>query len=138
MDLDFASNRWSATFNGRLLATNQPLTTLQTTLNLGDIDAGWYIFDTNAPGNNYMVFDDYRVTATLTPTTLQLLGNLGGAPVLRLSGQPNETFAIDSSTDLSNWLPLKTNTTTGGYFDYVDNTAGNLPARFYRGRWVPN
>jgi hypothetical protein len=138
MDLDFANNHWSAVFNGRSIATNQPLTTGNTPLDLGDIDAGWYIYDTNAPGNNYMVFDDYRVAASIPQPALKLLGSLGGAPALRLSGQTNETFAIDASTNLSTWTPLKTNTTTGGYFDYVDSSAANSRARFYRGRWAPN
>jgi len=138
MDMDFANNLWSAVFNGRTIATNQPLTTVNAPLDLGDIDAAWFTYDTNAPGNNYMVFDDYRVTATIPPPNLKLLGSLGGAPVLRLFGQTNEAFAIDASTNLSTWTPLKTNTTTGGYFDYLDSSAGNSRARFYRGRWVPN
>ena len=138
MDLDFASNRWSATFNGQLLATNQPLTTIGAALDLGDIDAAWIVYDPTAPGNNYMVFDDYLVTATLPPPQLQVLGTVGGVPALRLSGEPNNTFVLESSTNLSAWTSLKTNPTTGGYFDYIDNSATNLPARFYRGRWLPN
>ncbi len=138
MDLDFANNRWSATFNGQLLATNQPLTTTNSALNLGDIDAEWEVYDPAAPGDNYMVFDDYLVTATLVPTRLQWLGTLSDAPVLQLSGEPDNNFAIDASTNLTSWVPLKTNTTTGGYFDYVDVTATNVPARYYRGRWLSN
>jgi len=137
LDVDFASNRWSATFNGAVLATNQPVTTIGSPLDLGDIDPGWIIFDTNAPGNNYLVFDDYVITASLPPPQLNWLGMVGQAPVLRLSGTPGMAFAIDGSTNLLNWLPLKTNTTTGGSFDYVDNAAVGLPRRFYRGRWTP-
>jgi hypothetical protein len=36
-----------------------------------------------------------------------------------------------------NWLSLKTNVTTGGSFDFVDNSGGGLPSKFYRARWVP-
>jgi hypothetical protein len=46
-------------------------------------------------------------------------------------------FAIDASTNLVNWVPLKTNITTGGAFDYVEDGASGMPHRFYRGRWVP-
>jgi hypothetical protein len=137
LDIDFRSNRWSATFNGALLATNQPVTTIGSPLNLGDIDPGWIIFDTNAPGNNYMVFDDYVITALLPPPRLSWLGLLNNAPVLRLSGAPGMAFAIDGSTNLLAWVPLKTNITTGGYFDYVDTSAIGLPRRYYRGRWTP-
>jgi hypothetical protein len=138
MNLDFAANLWSATLDGVTLATNMPITTFGTPLDLGDIDAGWIVYDTAAPGDNYMVFDDYRVTGTQPTSQIQLLGALGGAPVLHLSGPDNTSFAIDASTSLTNWTSLKTNTTTGGSFDYVDTTAIGLPARFYRGRWVPN
>ncbi len=137
MDLDFASNKWSATFNGKTLATNQPITTVGAPLNLGDIDAAWLIYDPTAPGDNYMVFDNYLVTTTLPAPQLSLLGAVGQNTVLRLSGQPDTRFAVDASTNLLNWVSLKTNVTTGGYFDYVDSGAAAFPARFYRGRWVP-
>jgi hypothetical protein len=135
--LDFANNLWSATFNGALLATNQPITTLGSPLNLGDIDAGWVVFDPNNPGNNYMVFDNYLITASLPSPRLRLLGVLNRAPVLRLSGTPDMAFAIEASTNLASWTPLKTNIAEGGSFDYVDDGAVGLPRRFYRARWVP-
>jgi len=138
MDLDFPNNRWSATFGGKLLATNQPLTTVGAPLNLGDIDAGWLVYDPAAPGDNYMVFDNYSVTATLPPPQLTVLGSVGGSPALRLTGQPDTTFVIEASTNLSDWMPLKTNKTTGGSFDYVDDGTAAFPSRFYRARWVPN
>jgi hypothetical protein len=137
MKLDFTRNRWSATFNGALLATNQPLTTTGLPLNLGDIDAGWVVFNLSAPGDNYMIFDNYLITASAPRPRLGLLGFLNGAPVLRLSGTPNLAFAIDASTNLTSWTALKTNITTGGYFDYIDAGPAGLPRRFYRGRWVP-
>ena len=46
-------------------------------------------------------------------------------------------FAIEASTNLTQWVPLKTNVTTSGYFDYVDQGAAGFLHRFYRGRWVP-
>ncbi|HOX56893.1 MAG TPA: hypothetical protein P5205_11895 [Candidatus Paceibacterota bacterium] len=137
LELDFMSNRWSATFNGALLATNQPITTLGSPLNLGDIDAGWVVFEPSAPGDNYMVFDNYLVTASLPSPQVRLFGLLGGAPVLRLSGIPDLVFAVDASTNLLNWVPLRTNVTMGGYFDCVDDEAIGMPRRFYRARWVP-
>jgi hypothetical protein len=46
-------------------------------------------------------------------------------------------FAMEASTNLTSWLALKTNTTTAGSFDFVDDKATNLDRRFYRVRWVP-
>jgi hypothetical protein len=65
--MDFAQNSWSATFGGVLLATNQPITTTGAPLNLGDVDAVWWVYDTEHPGDNYMVFDNYQVTAEVLP-----------------------------------------------------------------------
>jgi hypothetical protein len=137
IDIDFTSNHWSATFNGALLATNQPVTTAGAKLNLGDIDAGWGVYDPSAPGDNYMVFDDYTITGLVPPPQLTLLGRVAGGTALRLYGQSDTTFAIDASTNLVNWTTLKTNITTGGSFDYIDDRAAALGARYYRGRWVP-
>jgi hypothetical protein len=137
IDLDFAHNRWSAKFNGALLATNQPITTIGSALNLGDVDAGWIVYDPTAPGDNFMVFDDYLVTASLPAPQLKLLGIFGGQTALRLYGTPDMAFAIEASTNVTQWTPLKTNVTTGGSFDYLDEGAAGLAHRFYRARWVP-
>ena len=135
--MDFSKNRWSAVFNGAVVASNQPITTAGSALNLGDIDAAWVVYDTNAPGDNFMVFDDYIVNATVAPPQLSLIGMLNQAAILRLYGQSDLAFAIEASPNLKTWLPIKTNITTGGYFDYIDNAASGSSRRFYRGRWVP-
>ena len=134
---DFTTNSWNATLNGLLVATNQPITTRGAPLNLGDIDAGWVIYDVRAPGDNYMIFDDYRVTASIAAPSLSVLGLLSGAPTLRVTGVKDNWFAVEGSTNLNQWVALKTNLTTGGYFDFVDDQAGGRKQRFYRVRWVP-
>jgi hypothetical protein len=137
MSLDYTSNHWTAFFGGLLLASNQPITTTRAPLNLGDIDAAWVPFDPMAPGNNFMVFDDYQISATAPQPQLNVLGILNGSPTLRVTGLADLSFAVEASTNLVNWLPLKTNLTTGGSFDYVDATGAGLPRRFYRARWAP-
>lgn len=137
MTLDFTSNLWSAALGPTVLATNQPITTSGSPLNLGDIDAAWVVYDPAAPGDNFMVFDNYQISAVLPPPQLSLLGLVNGAPTLRLTGLSQVQFALDVSTNLTNWLPLKTNLATGGSFDYVDSSAANAARKFYRARWVP-
>ena len=137
MTLDYTSNRWSASLGSQVLATNQPITTTNTLLNLGDIDAAWVVYDPTAPGNNFMLFDDYQVSASVPQPQLKILGLVNGSPTLRLTGLANYQFAVELSTNTINWLPLKTNLTSGGFFDYVDDTAVRPPQRFYRARWVP-
>ena len=63
LTMDFQSNRWSAAINNATFLTDLPITTTNAPLNLGDVDAVWAIFDTNAPGDNFMAFDNYRITA---------------------------------------------------------------------------
>jgi hypothetical protein len=135
--MDFISNRWSATLGGAAVATNQPLTTAGAALNLGDVDAAWVVFDPKAPGDNFMVFDDYLISATAPPPQLALLAMSNGVPGLRVTGLADSHFAVEGSADLVSWLALSTNVATGGSFDYVGDAAVGLPQRFYRARWVP-
>src|SRR5436190_6207469 len=137
--MNFASNRWSATLNSALLATNQPMTTTGKQLTLGDVDAVWTLYITTAPGDNFMLFDNYTITAeALTPPRLTFLGRTGnGQTLLRLNGQTGSKFAIEASTNLVNWTALKTNLVTDGSFDYVDTGAPAFSRRLYRARWVP-
>jgi hypothetical protein len=60
--LDFARNRWSAALDGQPLVTAAPLTRLGRALDLADIDAFWVARTPFFPGDNLMLFDDYRVT----------------------------------------------------------------------------
>ncbi|HEU0008861.1 MAG TPA: Calx-beta domain-containing protein [Verrucomicrobiae bacterium] len=58
-------------------------------------------------------------------------------PVLTLRTTPGGVYVIDASTNLVNWLPLKTNTTSGYELIFTDSTAHGLDWRFYRARQVP-
>lgn len=139
--MNFASNRWSATLNGNLITTNQLITTTNAQLTFGDADAVWLIFNPNAPGDNYLLFDNYRITAenlAVTPAQVQFLGRSAeGWSLLRVYGDNNSRWALDATTNLVNWTALKTNSVSGAYFEHVDNTAAGLPRRFYRARYVP-
>ncbi len=61
--MDFGANLWSAFVNTTQVVTNQPISVGGSALTLGDIDAVWNPRDDSAPGDNYMLFDDYVVTA---------------------------------------------------------------------------
>ncbi len=139
--MDFASNRWSASFGNALIATNKAITTVNAPLNLGDIDAVWLVNQingTNAPGNNYMIFDNYTITAEMPPARVQYLGRTGdGWSLLRVNGQNNSRWSLDATTNFVNWIPLKTNVISGTNFDHVDTTSASLPRRYYRARLVP-
>jgi hypothetical protein len=138
--MDFEANRWSAAIDGVTFLSDLPITTIKAPLTFGDVDAVWVIFDPDEPGDNYMVFDDYRIRAassSVRSARLETLGHLGSGFLLRLHG-PNECrYAIDVSTDLITWQALKTNVVTGSYYDFIDTDLGSAPVRLYRARWVP-
>jgi len=74
----------------------------------------------------------------VSPAQVALLGRIGeGWALLQVSGAEGTRWSVDTTTNLINWLPLKTNPIAGGYFDYVDQTAAGKPLRFYRARNVP-
>jgi hypothetical protein len=137
--MDFARNRWSATVSDAVVVTNQPITTDGSPLSLGAIAAVWVYRNPNTPGDNYMVFDDYEVRREpgLIPH-LEPIAHATGFFALRLAGEPGRRYAIDASTNLTVWMPLRTNTTdlTLGTFDFADRDA-RTRLRFYRGRLVP-
>ena len=140
--MDFAANRWSATFGGRLIATNQPLTTTGAELSLGEIDAVWVYYNPARPGDNYMLFDNYRVTAEAKAPAARLLlmeRSPSGHVWLRLYGQPSARYVIEAAPALptATWTPLRTNASPDGIIDFVDTTAVHLPSRFYRARLLP-
>jgi len=138
--MDFSSNLWSATLDGALIATNQPLrNTPSTELTLGDIDAIWYYDDPIVPGDNYMLYDNYTITREGTlPPTLTLLDRTGNSFALRLTGEPGRRYAIDATTNFTAWSFLRTNTVDlfDGTFEFTDRDA-RPPHRCYRGRLVP-
>ena len=61
--MDFARNRWIASLDGESMLAELPITTTGADLNLGDLDAVWLPAYSFFPGDNAMVFDDYRLTA---------------------------------------------------------------------------
>ena len=52
---------------------------------------------------------------------------------LRLNGTPNQTYDLQASSNLLNWLTiLRTNLASGNSVQLFDNPAGAQPLRFYR------
>ena len=133
-----ADNRWSATLDGAVLATNLAVTTKGATLDFGDFDAVWAIRTEGSPGDNFMVFDDYRVTAeepaAEAPPRLEPLGLIRpGEFLLRCYGTPGRSYVLQSTGDFRDWVSLKTNAVPAdGYFDHLDRGGGAW--RFYRAR----
>jgi hypothetical protein len=140
LHMQFASNRWSAVLNGELIVNAALLTTKSNVLDLGDIDAVWVQSgDQTRFGDNYMAFDDYRVSAREVaplPCEVHLLQFLDeGSRLLRLVGEPGQAYAVDFTTDFVHWTALETNVPGDGSF-LVEDWAPDAAARFYRGRAI--
>jgi hypothetical protein len=140
--MNFARNLWTATLNDQVLVNAKPITTSGAALNLGDIDAVWSFHNPRAPGDNFMLFDNFTITAEATtsiPARLESLGVRGGkAYQLRLYGEPSLSYRIETSTDLQTWQPLLTLTApAGGILEFEDSLAATVPHRFFRAYQAP-
>ena len=62
----------------------------------------------------------------------------GNSFQLRVSGGLHRTCVVEVTSNLMNWSPIFTNTTsTNGTFDYADNPPTNWPQRFFRAMASP-
>jgi len=139
--MDFAHNTWAALLNSVALVTNLPITTTNSQLDLGDVDAVWSLSNPNRPGDDFMVFDNYQITAQASDVPSARLTPLGYTSnaqfLLRVDGTPNSKFAIEATTNFLQWTALKTNVLIGGTFDFIDNISPAAAQRFYCARLVP-
>ena len=134
--MNFVRNQWQARINGVVVVDAQPITTKNKELSLGDIDAVWLTRDPNAPGDNYMVFDEYQVTIEpyeTIPPVLELLGfNEKGQFQLLVHGERNLEYTVEISSDLTSWRPLETKKLEDGYWLLTDIGSAGSPITFYR------
>ena len=66
--INFTANTWSASLNGVALFTAAPFNATGATRDLGDVDLVWRIGIAATPGDNYLVFDNYSLTAVAAAT----------------------------------------------------------------------
>ena len=150
MKLDFQTDRWSASLSNHLsrsvvtLATHLPLAAAGQALDLGDIDATWIVSDQLNPGDNFMEFDNYSVQTQGPGAFSVALDPIlpGTAPKLRITGEAEWTFVLESSASLNTgpaavWIPIATNQVVTGVFEAQDLSANGSAFRFYRARWLP-
>jgi hypothetical protein len=135
--MNFALNLWSATLNSALVATNQPMTTTGKELTLGDVDAVWNLQIPNAPGDNFMVFDNYTITAEYSPPPPPVLSAPRFVRSFDFSfpSQNGFNYVAEFKNRISDsaWTTLMTMPGNGGSMTVHDDHATN-PSRFYRVR----
>ncbi|HXG49444.1 MAG TPA: hypothetical protein VNO52_17610, partial [Methylomirabilota bacterium] len=134
VSMNFESNRWSATLDGTALVTDQPIARPATALTLRSIDAVWVYNFPFSPGDNALLFDDYRITAGSEPVEPPVVAapRFEGADfVLRVEGENGRRYAVETTSDFLTWQPLETNVVTGGSFEFRDAGVAGQPRRFY-------
>lgn len=136
--MNFHSNVWTARVNDVVVVNGMPLSTRNKAVDFGDVDAVWAIATRGQPGDNYMVFDDFQLTAqpvSSIPASLEPLGLLNRDRFLfRVFGEPGLTYKIESSVDMLNWVPAGTGLAQapGGYVDFQDSLDVQGRMKFFR------
>ena len=90
----------------------------------------------NPSRDAFVLFDNVRVE-NLSPPVIRfesVAALAGGAISLSLTSAPNDTFWLETSTNLAAWQTLTLLTTTNGITSLVDSNQAGLGAKFYRAR----
>jgi len=83
---------------------------------------------------NWSVFFNYIPPSA--PTFAGLAFQPGGSLQLQLNGNTNVPYALQVSTNLTNWLPLNASgSLSNGLWLFSDTNSGASPGRFYRAVW---
>jgi hypothetical protein len=95
----------------------------------------------NASANFSYTFPRLSMTLLmLTPTAPRLLTlpqTTPGEFVFQVQGQPNVPYAIQSSTNLLNWVPVTTKTLTNTTLNLTNVLSPGSPMEFWRAVWQP-
>ena len=88
-------------------------------------------------GTNLSVsFPPYTATLlTIPPAQPQLTVTSGSSQtILQVQGQPKVRYVLQSSSDLTNWTPIATNTLSGTAWNFTNNAVD--PTKFWRAVWL--
>jgi hypothetical protein len=141
VDMDFASNLWSASLNGTSITPGPiPIAPANQRFDFGYLYAGWLLSNSSAPGNNLMAFDHIRVVAGATPPTLPQPAfqiskpSRSAAASVTVQTEPGLVHFLDTSDVLQNWQPLASTYATNFAWTVNDSSATTNRQGFYRGR----
>jgi hypothetical protein len=85
-------------------------------------------------------FPPYSATLlTFAPAAaqLRLLSAAGGQFAFQIQGQPSVPYVIQTSTNLTTWISVSTNTLSGSTLNLTNSMAPNSPPTFWRAFWQP-
>ena len=73
---------------------------------------------------------------TPPPTTLLPLSHSASQVVLQLQGEAGIAYVLESSTNLTNWTPVSTNTPVGNTIN-LTNSVSSVSQKYWRAKWQP-
>ena len=139
--MDFAANMWTVFVGDQAIVNDKKLTTTGASLTFGDLGPLWVYRKPETPGNNYMVFDEYKITVETsdeplkTPPTLAWTGWMDdGRAMLQMAGDDATDYTVEVSDDLKTWTPLETAKPGDTGKEIADADALDYEQRFYRAR----
>jgi hypothetical protein len=89
----------------------------------------------NPARDSFVLIDNVRVENLVPPIRFESIQHRpNGEVTLQLSSALGDSFWLDASGDLSDWLPLTTVRATNQPSTFTDTDASNSAIRFYRGR----
>jgi len=139
--MDFAANMWTVFVGDQAIVNDKKLTTTGASLTFGDLGPLWVYRKPETPGNNYMVFDEYKITVETsdepikTPPTLAWTGWMDdGRAMLQMGGDAATDYTVEVSDDLKTWTPLETAKPGDTGKEITDADALDYEQRFYRAR----
>lgn len=140
--MDFHRNVWTAFLNDVLLVNSEPITQKNAALTFGDADAEWLVraAQPNGAGDNFMAFDNYRITSegqAGIPGYVVPKGITNGVFNFTAYGEKGARYSVDVTTNFTSWVSLGEYDNPQGAFDFQDTTAPGVPHSFYRLRPVP-
>ena len=108
ISMSFARNKWSASLNGYNVVFEQSISTTNKPLALGSVDCVWAANGAGTWDDNYLIFDNYRIIAlpaSGVAPVLEVVSSVDSKPLqLRIWGEPNVFYRVQSSNDLFTWV----------------------------------
>ena len=141
--INFRTNRWTVSLGGAPLFQDLPFYNGPNARNLGSVLAMMQVANTYPsstdiyPGDNYMLFDDYRLRTDPVTVTLEQSWTDTGACKLDWNEEYGHIYRLQYSPDCSNWYDftstIHTATATADR-SYTDTTSPRPLKRFFRVR----
>jgi hypothetical protein len=141
--INFRTNRWTVSLGGAPLFEDIAFYTGPSARTLGSVRAQMQVTNTFPgtidiyPGDNYMLFDDYRLRTDPVTVTLESSWTATGACKLDWNEEYGHRYRLQYSPDAASWFDfaetIHTATSTGDR-SFTDTTSPRPARRFFRVR----